>query len=404
MEPQKPVAASDSNNKPNEPTIPVYPDPDAKKVPEQPLDVYSHSQQNIQLTDSSGYKDKLVNALSGSRAYLVEYALLLIITGALLGVVNTLFASSLDYISSPKPQPRFGGFAYTSSLAMLASALVFMPALLLLTKRTKGSEQQSLGLKSINWRKAFLGIFLIVIGLTAITQSIVLVYEVISRIAGAGLPGIKTDAVWKEILKPLFAATLFGFTVWLYSRDYRSSELDDRHETLNRLHRYGLIILALILGILFCFTTLKVQRNTFIDNAIENDIKTIQQKVDSYYYKKSKLPGSLSDIALAEEVKNRTKAYGYKYSKVSSKSYKLCAKFKTDTTKESANGSNALEAYLDKSYSNSYGASESKKSDPAIHKTGEECFSYSLGNYSSPRIPEDDTPYGDDYDSPDYEI
>lgn len=398
MEPQKPVATNDNKNT-REPSIPVYPNPDVNKVQEEPLAVFSHSQQNIQQADSLGYKDKITGVFGGSRAYLVEYALLLIITGALLYVVNTLFASSLDYISSPKPQPKFGGgFAYTSSLAMLASAVVFMPALLFLTRRTKGSEQQSPDLKSINWRKAFLGIFLIIVGLTAIAQSVVLTYEVISRVAGVGLPGIKTDAAWKEILKPLFAAILFGLTIGLYARDYRTTELDDRHEMLSRIHRYGLVLLSLVLGIVFCLTTLRVQRNTFIDNAIENDIKSIKSKVDSYYYKKSKLPKSISDLTLSDEVENRVKAYDYKYSTVSGRSYKLCAKFKTDTTKESTNGTNALESYLDKSYGDSYRSSESKTADPAIHKAGEECFSYSMSRYQEdPYEPKTTPTYDEDY-------
>jgi len=322
----------------------------------------------------SGFFSKF---LTNTRAYVPEYILLLVVTVSLVSIVNGLMSNIVSYIGDPKPQTTWGGgWQYTYSLSLLAATLVLVPLLVILTKRIKGTEFRNETIKNAGWRKAFLGIFLLIVSLAALGYSIALVYQIISQIAGAGLV-TSSGGIWKNYVRDIFAILLFGATTWLYARDYRYTDQDAEyhHQILAKIHRYGLTLIAIILAVVFNFTVLSAQRNDFIDNLITNDLNSIHSKIEAYESDHDSQVTSLDSLKLSEDITSRSAKYGYEYH-TSSDGYKLCAVFKTDTSSKTPDDSStSLEQTLNSSSDNLY-PSTSTYADPSVHDKGRVCFSY----------------------------
>lgn len=334
-------------------------------------------------------KLNLSNFTKESRAYLAEYAVLLIITISLLWLASALFSGVLDYLGKSRPaySPYVGGFAYTASLAMLAGVAVLVPVFMFLTKRTKGSEALNPDLKNLGWRKAFLGLFLVHVSLVSLGYAVALMYHIFSWLASRGLGTAGDVVVWKSLLKHGFVVGLFVFTSWLYARDYRTTS--NPHNRLVRLHRYGLVCITIILSVVFIFTVLREQRGAFIDSTITSDLRTVASKVRNYESRNNRLPRSIDDLELNKELKAHAKTYKYEY-RSRSGGYELCAVFRTDTKdKKSSSDDNPLERFSSGGssydYDDLYRTNESD--DPGNHGKGRQCFNYT--SYSSR--------YNDDY-------
>lgn len=314
-----------------------------------------------------------------ARAYLVEYALVLISTGILLGVAISMLDTILNY--KKDDYGYFSSFAYTISISMIATLIVIIPLVLLLTKRTNAVESENPEIKNQGWRKGFLGFFLLNVGLWGIGFSIAFVYDFVSYLANIGITDENTFP-WRSLLSNGIAAIILIFTLWLYSHDYRNQETTKT--LVNKIHHYGLIGIAVLLTFIFMATALKSQRASFIDDAISSDLNSIQNKVDNYKSdNRGRLPSSLDDLELNDQQKARAKKYDYSLSKTSS-GYELCAVFKTDTkTKDKDKGSqNPLESFSGSSYS--YDDYSSNNNDPYTHGKGKQCFetkSYSNNEY-----------------------
>jgi len=226
-----------------------------------------------------------------------------------------------------------------------------------------------------------LSLFLLIIALNAVGYSIAFFYDLFSWLASHGLGEATKAIAWKSIVKHLFAIILFTSTALLYAKDYRATDQEGpTRQLVAKLYRYLLVIVVFVLAIVFLLVPLKAQRGSFIDQAIVNDIRTIQTKVANYDKGISGLPNKLDDITLSDEIKSRAKSYGYEYNYTSgSRSYEICAVFKTDTSKKDGSGGNILEQFS----SSYYGSDYSSTTDPSIHKKGRVCFNYQSTNYSS---------------------
>lgn len=363
--------------------------PEATHGPLSPHASYEGVRVTNNKTSRSGRLRRLFQA--PSRAYLAEYAVLMIVITSLLWLATSMFGSILDYLGG-KYEPSFGErFAYTASLATLAGVTVLLPIQTIFTRRTRKSEEIDSTIKNLGWRKGFLSFFLITVFLSAIGFATTLMYDIFSWLASQGLGTSDNPGFWKDILKHVFGASLFGFTAWLYARDYRAGgTVDDVHSKLSKVHRYALAFIILVLAVLFIAFPLRVQRNSFIDDTIANDLRSIKYKVEDYQRDKKKLPGSMNDIDLTDEQKAHAKAYDYKYKSSSRTSYELCAEFKTDTKDKNPGGGNPLERFSGASYYDSYAEQED---DPSRHSKGEDCFSFKVLSASYNRY--DDYP---DYD------
>ena len=339
--------------------------------------------------EQSGILGKIKNIIGNTRAYIPEYAVLLLVTGSLLCIINALFWGIIDYIGNPKPTGIWGGgWQYTYSLFVLASAIASIPIVLLLTYRTKGTEKDLNDIRGSSWRRGLLGVFLVIFGLTTVGYLVAFVYQVVSQMAGAGLVTANLGA-WKNYIKIGFSVVLFRITTLIYARDYRQSDNEkiDSIMIWAMIHRWGLSVIAIILAIAFSNTSLAYQRGTYIDDLISNDLNSIKNKISTYESSKGKSPESLDDLSLSDEIKKRQKKYNYVYEKPSGGKYKLCADFKTDTTKKDETDSTSLESALSKSSSiyDDYDAGSSYV-NTNIHSKGKHCFEYTSTRSSKSSI------------------
>lgn len=306
-----------------------------------------------------------------TRAYLPEYAVLLIVIGSLLGVVNALFGSIIDAFGAGGNLSAWSGkWAYSASLGLLAAVLALIPLLLVFSRRTATSEAETPAVKDRSWRKAFLGVFLLITGLTTIGYIVGFLFVVVSAISNSGL-GVETDnKVWQSLVKNGFAIVLFGCSALLYARDYRPQQ-SGHYVLWRRVHRYALVALAVIVTIVFVAFPLSKQRAAYLDDLIVNDLNSISSKIKAYAQDKRKLPASLSDITLADGVQARLEKLHYEYkAKKGSSAYELCATFRTDATDKK---DDIVTDYL-------YGGMSAREASdpitPSKHGKGYQCFNF----------------------------
>lgn len=312
----------------------------------------------------------LFKRLAGeTRAYLAEYAVQLILLGTLIALVNTFFSGIINSFGEQGEGSWLSSWQYKLSLGQLAAVVAIVPLLALLTRRTSGTEDEAPVVKESSWRKAFLGVFLISVGLTAVGYTIGFVYVLISLAANAGLAVDAVKSPLITLVTTAFGAILFGVSALLYARDYRPN---GGALLWRRLHRYGLVALAVVLAVVFMAIPLQKQRGSYVDSLIVGDLQTIRSKISSYSIQKRELPKSLSDVELTDETKKRVSSLKYEYKPASSGgSYELCATFKTDASKKKENNfATALSSLSSGSANTTTSSSES----PSTHKKGHQCF------------------------------
>lgn len=301
-----------------------------------------------------------------TRAYLAEYAVMLITLAALLFMVNGFFGGIINSIGGSDATSWYDAYEYKVSLGLLAGVSAVLPLLFVLTRRTTGTESDAPLVKESNWRKAFLGTFLIVLGITAVSYAIAFMYVVISAAANSGLAVDVERPVWKSLLTSGFGFVLFSLSALLYARDYRPA--DDDLSMWRRIHRYGLVVFAVVLSVVFAAVPLNTQRGVYVDSLKSGDLQAIQSAISTYASKERKLPAALTDLDLKDEVKKRNSKFNYKYEADTAKAtYKICANFQTETEEES----NPFTAF---SGSGANADEDKANSDPTVHKKGEQCF------------------------------
>lgn len=310
------------------------------------------------------------------KAYLVKYILSLIATGVLITLVISFFSGIVDSIGTESAGSGWmAKFAYQSSLGKISAAIVFSLALWFMARQCYATEKTLPAVKSNRWRKGFLGVFLVILGISALIAGATLVYNVVSLIASIGIADIDGVETTKSIVNSTFSTFVLTATAILYAKDYTSSRMSP---LARNAHHYGLLISIVVLTVLFVALPLQAQRNSFIDNIASNDIETLESKISSYVRSENELPEELSDLELDEKVEKRLDNYDYT-SKTSS--YEICAEFRTDTTEEESSSGNPLEDVLT---GPSYTGSSSSEDDPDHHQEGRQCFEYEafgVGSY-----------------------
>ncbi|QQS19739.1 hypothetical protein IPL85_05745 [Candidatus Saccharibacteria bacterium] len=114
--------------------------------------------------------------------------------------------------------------------------------------------------------------------------------------------------------------------------------------------------------------TISQQKAKASDQQKSQDIATLHSSIDTYNSSRNSLPKTLSDLKNIDDTKDRLDDYKYSPSQ---ESYKLCATFKTDTTKDTESSYTA--------YSSSYNSDV--EADPYKHGKGNKCFTYEVSSY-----------------------
>ena len=135
----------------------------------------------------------------------------------------------------------------------------------------------------------------------------------------------------------------------------------------------GILVFGLIVAGFIEVGTPLDKRAIAADNKRLSSFSAISYLINDYYYAKSKLPNSLSELKISGSYSTSDpetkKTYDYK--KISDTSYNLCTTFSTDS-EEAAKKNRSVRAY---DYSDDYDYSDKK------HKKGYDCIEYKVEDY-----------------------
>lgn len=320
-----------------------------------------------------------------TRAYIAEYAVQLLLTGALITSVHSLIgevASSFKHTAAHWTD----SWQYMFGMAQLAAVVVMIPLLIVLSRRIAGTETAVPKVVSGGWRKAFLGIFLVYVGLSAVGYGVALVYALISWLGqiGLGTSGGTPDVAM--VVSFAFGVLLYGLTTFVYARGYRSQDVST---VSRRLHRYGLVVVALVVAVLYVVLPMQKQRGAYVDSLIVRDMQTIQSAISNatysnyskYDYRQSQneLPKDLQSLQLPADTKQRINSLKYEYKPGKGGEYKLCATFRTDASQQEKQGGGIIPMpyAAGASLSSAYPDYSDKKDTPEHHRKGYQCFDFS---------------------------
>lgn len=319
------------------------------------------------------------------QVYVVEFVVYLLASSALIAISAILWRDIISSFGAQDIGSLFGAsFAYMSSIGMFAALAVLIPILLFTQSRNSRLELQNPEIKNHRWRKGFLGFFLVVLAISAISSAIGLLQGIFSSIANIGLStGDAQPVLWKSVAIQLFNVVLFAGVAAIYARDYRHSatnsqaELNGHKSLLNK----GLAIVVTLLVVVFVIFPFQKQRNSYIDGVISEDVSTIISKLSST---RDPSIDSVDDLNVSDNIKKRAKKFDYTVKNKGNRrslNYEVCATFKTDTTSKDEYDYDypilqSLSESLDR------GASvRSSSSNPNRHIKGKDCFSVRFGSY-----------------------
>ncbi len=201
------------------------------------------SSTNKKTTRSLRLKRFATTDFGASRSYLFEYGLYLLLVGGLLLVSTQMIQAIVTGIDND--QPAYGLLDYGLSLQAIATMLVLLPLTVVVMQRTLAVELAHPAIKNIGWRKAFLGIFLCTITLTAIFSTIALVATFLEYVSSPD-----SSFSWQTHFAGLLVAALLVASAWIFGQDYRHTAINRYGLWMNR-YRIGLLSLAGIATILF---------------------------------------------------------------------------------------------------------------------------------------------------------
>ncbi len=198
---------------------------------------------------------------------------------------------------------------------------------------------------------AFLVIFLVILTVAVVSNIVAVAYIALN--AALGTADYSTKGLWNALLGPLQAGLWAGLLCWYFKGTGKG------RSTMVYLAVNGVISL-LAAGLLFAFPIM-AKRDTVIDSRTSDDLSSISFAINEFVNDNIKLPDTLSELKLDDKIKARFGVYEYEKTNTSTKigdvepvtsedandtisdllrapsqqfSYKLCANFKTDTSKD----------------------------------------------------------------------
>ncbi|QQS18528.1 hypothetical protein IPL68_00195 [Candidatus Saccharibacteria bacterium] len=169
-----------------------------------------------------------------SYAYLPEYFVMLVMLTTLLFALTNLLNIGLDSIINAEKSTGDGYSPYDFSnfelVSSLSAVIVSLPVFVVLYLRTKATEKVTPGIVTHRWRKAFLGVFIVVQLMTIIGNLSGLVYQIVSRIVdGKDTLSLLTsstqgDPIWQLMIASTLNVALIGFAVYVIGKEYQRKE------------------------------------------------------------------------------------------------------------------------------------------------------------------------------------
>lgn len=305
--------------------------------------------------------------VSSGKFFLFRYVTMLVSGLVLLSLLSFAGFAVLNHWLGESTPAMFSGLEYYAYLYLLVGIAVFGALHVWMRMRTANvtDDQPSA-------TRVFRAIFLTILVLTIVGSLGAMVYVGVDTLLGTGDYSPKgTWLIMLDSLQVIFWAAL----LWWYFKQPR---------TMAVAYAAGAGVVVCVMAVLLLILPIFAKRDAVIDSRTTSDLSAISVKINEYTRKNNKLPGSLGDVKLDDKLASRVGKYEYQpggaptpksapttleeylnYSSSSADSgfsYKLCATFKTDTTKNEN----------DITFLSYFGGSGSSK-----HPSGRHCFDYS---------------------------
>lgn len=290
--------------------------------------------------------------------YLFQYVTMLVSGLMLLTLVNVSVLALLEHwLGDAKEVSFLAQFAYGFHVYLLVSMVLAAGLHIWMRWKTSVVQEDETGAVRV-----FRAIFLTILALTILGALGAIVYLLVDTMLGTANETAKS--MWLAILGS-GQMILWSALLWWYFKAQRSGS------QMVYLAVVGLV--TVVVAVLLVVFPILSKRDAVIDARTSSDLEAIVAAVGTYASKNDKLPASLSEITLEDErVKSRLASYEYQVTESApapeetlptdlmgdleglegfddllsedyyraqpaSLSYKLCATFKTDTTKEKEN-------------------------------------------------------------------
>lgn len=281
---------------------------------------------------------------SSGRFFLFKYVTTLVTGLILLALVSMIGYMLLDYwMNKPEDVSFFTTFVYSFNLYLLVSLILTAGLhIWMRLKIREGEDHPSAGV--------FQAVFLAILALTIVSALGAVFY--IAADAAMGTANYSSADVWTTVLGSLLTIIWSVLLWWHFKKD-----------NLGRSMIYAGVVgvVTIAASVLLVAFPVAGQRDHVIDARTASDLETISSAIGIYTAKNSKLPESVNEVTIDDSrVKSRLSSYEYNVTQASESQedkpessnsffsedlfpsrssgtmlgYKLCATFKTDTSKK----------------------------------------------------------------------
>ncbi len=312
--------------------------------------------------------------------YLFQYVTMLVTGLVLLTLVSVAMFALLEHWLGDTNEASFlTQYVYSFHVYLLVSLV--LTAGLHVWMRWKTSDVSEDETPAV---RVFRAIFLTILSLTILSALGAIVYLLVDMMLGTANETSKS--LWLAVLGS-GQVIVWSALLWWYFRAERSG--------MQMVYLGAATLVTLAVAVLVVVFPIMSKRDAVIDARTSSDLEAIVTAVGTYTSKNNKLPAALSDVKLEDErVKSRLGSYEYQVTEskpaegnetaptagddmfsldslldedyyktqTSTFSYKLCATFKTDTSKDEEEGGVIPLFYPSSSMSN--------------HPSGKHCFDH----------------------------
>lgn len=273
--------------------------------------------------DSSGSKHKIAwyrQIIGGTGLYgleLIVAALGLVVTS---GVLTFSIYALFNYFAGVDNSAQY--FMGDFSIWLAAGMVAWLPLTVFFYLRSRGEVLNNPAREDMTLHKLVVGLYRFHMILLIVGTLFVSVYAAFRLLVD--VDASVSDTLLRVVVPGVLAALVNTGMVMSFNRSQKPSR---------KLFTILLTSISLVVMTTLLIISVGYVRSRAADNRAVNDLVSIENGINSYYLKDSKLPENLSQLTgLRPEVTERLTDYSY--SKVTDSRYQLCANFTNDTTSE----------------------------------------------------------------------
>ena len=275
--------------------------------------------QKVSSTVKLNMKYKIPAWATRSQYYLLEFIVALIGLSVVTALIDRMLFILMQYaVDAPVGATLFD----KSNLVIVAMALVWTPIMALFYARSRSEEINRPAVANTKLRRFFLYVFMLgtLVATTGFTLSALL--SLLQMAFGATS---SSDTLVTVTIPSILAAVLHGY---IFRTFMEANTTVGVRRFVSLVGGVSVILLAVLLGV-----TAVRSGGALTDEKISSDLKTISEKIRLYVADNNEMPANMGALQLSSDIEKRAGKYGYTYEQNGTLGdYKLCAKFKTDTS------------------------------------------------------------------------